>query len=152
MVSLVILKYFDEMIFKGCVCYVLASLFCMSKREHSWNKEKCFLFHFENSFRSWDNFNFSDIQMTWRHQMPKHETQNTLHILGTKHVLVMKFGQFMWYCKIKVFIKKYMKIWSGNYRPLCRPLCIFKESSVKRILKRSTCWFGQISITLILHI
>ena len=32
-----------------------ASLFCMSKGEHLWNKEKCFLFHFESSFRSWDN-------------------------------------------------------------------------------------------------
>ena len=27
----------------------------LSKREHSWNKEKCFLFHLESSFRSWDN-------------------------------------------------------------------------------------------------
>ena len=31
------------------------SLFCMSKREHKWNKEKCFLFHFESSFHSGDN-------------------------------------------------------------------------------------------------
>ena len=29
---------------KGCVCYILASLFCMSKRQHLWNKEKCFYF------------------------------------------------------------------------------------------------------------
>ena len=53
--------------FKGCVCYIFASLFCMSKREHLRNKENCFLFHFENSFR----------------------------YLGSKHSLVMKFGQFM---------------------------------------------------------
>ena len=32
--------------FLGCVRYILATLFCMSKREHLWNKEKCFLFHF----------------------------------------------------------------------------------------------------------
>ena len=38
---------------KGCVCYIFASLFCMSRRQHLWNKEKCFLFHFESSFRSW---------------------------------------------------------------------------------------------------
>ena len=37
-----------------CVRYIFVSLFCMSKREHLWNK-KCFLFHFESSFRSWVN-------------------------------------------------------------------------------------------------
>ena len=36
---------------KGCVCYIFASLCCMSKREHLSNKEKCFLFHFESYFR-----------------------------------------------------------------------------------------------------
>ena len=41
-------------IFKDFVHYIFASLF-MSKREHLWNKEKCFLFHFESSFRSWGN-------------------------------------------------------------------------------------------------
>ena len=40
---------------KGCIRYIVASLFCMSKREHLWDKEKCFLFNFESSFRSWDN-------------------------------------------------------------------------------------------------
>ena len=40
---------------KGCVRYIFASFFCMSKREHLWNKEKCFLFHFKISSRSWDN-------------------------------------------------------------------------------------------------
>ena len=39
---------------KGCFHYIVASLFCMSKREHFGNKEKCFLFHFENS-SFWDN-------------------------------------------------------------------------------------------------
>ena len=41
--------------FKGWVPYIFTSLFCMPKREDLWNKEKCFLFHFESSFRSWDN-------------------------------------------------------------------------------------------------
>ena len=40
--------------FKGCVRYIFASLFLCLK-EHFWNKEKCFLFHFESCFRSWDN-------------------------------------------------------------------------------------------------
>ena len=37
---------------KGCVRYIFASLFFMSKMEHFRNKEKCFLFHFESSFHS----------------------------------------------------------------------------------------------------
>ena len=40
---------------KGCVCYIFASLFWMSKRGQLWSKEKCFLFHFESSPCSWDN-------------------------------------------------------------------------------------------------
>ena len=36
----------------GCVRYIFASLFGMSKRKHFQNKEKCFLFHFESSSRS----------------------------------------------------------------------------------------------------
>ena len=39
-------------LFKGCVHYIFACLFCMSKREQSRNKEKCFLFHLKSSFRS----------------------------------------------------------------------------------------------------
>ena len=41
--------------FKGCVPYIFASLFCMSKSEHFWNKEKCLLFYFESSSRFCDN-------------------------------------------------------------------------------------------------
>ena len=36
---------------KGCVRYIFASLFCISKREHFRTKEKC-LFYFESSSRS----------------------------------------------------------------------------------------------------
>ena len=63
--------------FEGCVRFFFASLFCNSKREHLWNNKKCFLFHFKSSFRSWDNriLTFQNIQMLWRHQMPKHEHQ-----------------------------------------------------------------------------
>ena len=42
--------------FKGCVRYIFASLICMSKREHLWNKEKCFLLPIESCFCSWDNY------------------------------------------------------------------------------------------------
>ena len=62
-------SYFDIVqVFKGCVCYIFTSLFCKSKREDLWNKKKCFLFHLESSFRSWDN--------QGRHQLPRHETRN----------------------------------------------------------------------------
>ena len=37
---------------KGCVHYIFANLFFMSKREHFRNKEECFSFHFESSFLS----------------------------------------------------------------------------------------------------
>ena len=43
---------------RGCVRYILTSLFCMPEREDLWNKEKCFLFHFVSFFHSfcfWDN-------------------------------------------------------------------------------------------------
>ena len=48
------LKCFINML-KCYVHYIFANLFCLSKREHLGNKEKCFLFHFESSFHSWDN-------------------------------------------------------------------------------------------------
>ena len=68
-------------IFKGCVRYIFASLFCISKREHFRNNEKCFLFHVKSSSRSWrwSNFNILGIQIWWHHQMPKHETRNTYY-------------------------------------------------------------------------
>ena len=40
---------------KACVRYIFTSLFCKSKKRDLWSKEKCCLFHFESSFRSWDN-------------------------------------------------------------------------------------------------
>ena len=49
------LKWLFPMEVKGCVRYIFASLFCMSKIEHLQNKEKRFSFHFESSSRSWDN-------------------------------------------------------------------------------------------------
>ena len=33
---------------KGCVHYIFAGLFCMSKRQQLRNKDKYFLFHFES--------------------------------------------------------------------------------------------------------
>ena len=50
-----ILAELFNMCLKGCVHYIFTSLFCMPKREDLWIKGKCFLFHFESSFHSWDN-------------------------------------------------------------------------------------------------
>ena len=54
-VSLEISNFMSIQFFKGCVHYIFASLYCMFKRQHFWNKKKRFSFHFESSFRSWDN-------------------------------------------------------------------------------------------------
>ena len=66
---------------KGCFHYFFASWFCKSKGEHLWNKEKCFLFHFRSSFRSWDNqiltfeiFKYHDVI---KFPSIKHETHFT---------------------------------------------------------------------------
>ena len=79
---------------------------------------------------------------------------NTKHILlnnlGSKRSLVMRFGQFMKYYKIYVFIKKFYEKY--GLETSSRPFLIFTESSVKTILSRSVCWFGQILIDLLLHI
>ena len=84
--------------FKSCVLYIFNSLFFVSKRKHLWNKEECFLFHLESSFRSWNNqiltFQIFKCQTSWNAQ-----AWNTKHIwlnnLGSKHSLVMKFGLFI---------------------------------------------------------
>ena len=42
--------------------------------------------------------------------MSKHETRNILLInLGSKHTLVIKFGQFMQHYKRAIFSKKFLK-------------------------------------------
>ena len=62
---------------KGCVRYIFASLFCMSLLK----QENMFFIslrkHF--SFLRQSDCNFSDIQVSWRHQMPKHEIRNKFY-------------------------------------------------------------------------
>ena len=96
--------------FKGCVRYIFANLFFKSKREHLWNLEKCFLFHFKSSFRYREN----QILVFWIFKFRnvikclsiKQEIQFTEY-LGNKHSLLMNCGQFMSYCKRKDFIEKF---------------------------------------------
>ena len=63
--------------------------------------------------------------------MPKHETKHiSLNNLGYTLSLVMKFGQFMLYYKIKFFIKIFYE--KCDLDTSCSPFLIFKESSVKK--------------------
>ena len=74
--------------------------------------------------------------MSWRHQMPKHETRNILlNNLGSKRIMVMTFAQFMQYYKI-ILTNNYKKKIYENYGlgTSDRPFLIFKESAVKKIL------------------
>ena len=70
--------------------------------------------------------------------MPKHETRNILlNNLGSKRSLVMKFGQFMQYYKIIFLSKNATK--NVAWKLVADPFKFFEESSVKKILWRSTC-------------
>ena len=77
---------------KNCVSYIFASLFCKPKRELLWNKEECFLFHFESYFRSWNN-QISTFQIFKCHYVIKCPSMSW--ITWEVHSLEMKFGQFM---------------------------------------------------------
>ena len=98
--------------FKGYACYIFTGFFCMSKREHLWNKEKCFLFHFKSSCCSWHNqlwtYYVFHIMMSSNAKVwnTKHMVLNNL---GSKHHLLIKFGQFMQYYKIFFFSKNSTK-------------------------------------------
>ena len=73
-----------------------------------------------------------------------------LNNLGSKHSVVMKFGQFMQYYKIIFFIKKFYE--KCGLETSSRHFPTLKESSLKKILWRSAWCFGQILIDLLLHI
>ena len=94
------------------------------------------------------HFRYSDIMTSSNAQA--WNTKQILNNLGSKRSLVMKFGQFMQYYKIFFLIKKLYK--KCGLETSSRPFLIFTESSVKNILWRSVCWFGQILIDLLLQI
>ena len=126
--------------FKGSVQCIFASLFLKSKRKQLWNLEKWFLFHFKNLFsfsRKW-NFRILDIQISWRHKCLsiKQEIYFNLYSkhLGSKHSLLMKFGQFMSYYKRK----NYQTIQQKLYLEISsRPFCVCKELSTTSIGKQN---------------
>ena len=68
------LSFFVKPPLKGCVRYIFASLFCMSKRERLRNNENTLYFTSKALLvREKSTFNILDIQM------PKHGTRNTYY-------------------------------------------------------------------------
>ena len=128
-------------------------VFFMSKREHFWNKENVFYFTLKILFVleiiRFLFFRYSNV-MTSSNAKAVNTKHILLNYLGSKHSLLLKFGQFMYYYKRKFFIKKLYKKYCQQTSS--RPFLIFKESSVKRNLRRSMCWFGQYLKILLIHI
>ena len=95
---LLITKIINFKDFKGCVRYIFASLFYLSKRKQLWNKKNCFLFYLQSSLRSWDSQILS-FQMFKVMTSSNAQAWNMEHILlnnlVSKYNLIMKFGQFM---------------------------------------------------------
>ena len=104
-------------IFTGFLCYIFASLCFISKREHLWKKEKCFLLYFNSCFRFWDN-QILTFQVFKCYGVMKCLIMKSKYILlnnfESKHSLVKNFGQYMSYHKN--LVKKILqKRWAGNY-------------------------------------
>ena len=66
---------------KGRDRYIFASLFLSIKERFCEIRKNVFLFDFKSSFRSWEKskVRILDIQISWRHQMPKHKTRNAFY-------------------------------------------------------------------------
>ena len=88
------------------------------------------LISLQKLFSLWrkSNFRILEIQVPCHHQMPYHKTRNTffLNKLGSKHSLLMKFGQFRSYYKRNNSSKNSKKIvtWKTSSRPfyVCKEL------------------------------
>ena len=104
---------------------------------------KLFLFHSKLFlFLRKSIFRIFDIQVLWRHHMPKHKTRNTFHwITWEVNSLLMKFGQFMWYYKRKKNQKIPRKLRPGNY--LQDLLCLQRIKYIfywkMKFLEQATC-------------
>ena len=97
------------------------------------------------------SFNFSDIQMSWRHQMSKHETRNILYGI-TWEVNTVWWWNSASLCRVtkeQFLTKKYVKNVAWKLVP---GSLIFKESSLKKNFRRSVCWFWQVLIVLLIYI
>ena len=66
---------------ESCIRFIFASLLFKYAGEHLWKKEKRFFYFILKALfiNKKINFRISDIQIPWRHQMPKHKTRNTFY-------------------------------------------------------------------------
>ena len=98
------------MFFKGCVRYILASLFLSIKECSLCEARKKKLFHFKSSF--WfsrkSNFRILDIQISRRLKIPKHKTKTfLLNNLETKDSVSMNLTNLCHITKGKKFLKNF---------------------------------------------
>ena len=117
------------MIFKGCVCYIFTSLF-LSLNESTCQTRKIFFILRQNicSLSRNSKFRILDIQISWRHQMPKHKTRNTFYwIMWKVNSLLMNYWQFISYYKRRYLIKKLYK--NCVLKTSSRPFCVSKKLS-----------------------
>ena len=86
-----------------------------------------FLFHFKSSFCYQKNqfLEFSDIQVSWQHQMHKHKTKNTFYWINLKVNSVNKFWTVYVILQKKKSYKKLHK--NCNLKISSIPVCIRKE-------------------------
>ena len=96
--------------FKGYACYIFTGFFVCLKESIFETRKNAFYFT-SKALLVLDTINFEHItySVSWCHQMPKYETRNILNNLGSKHHLLIKFGQFMQYYKIFFFSKNSTK-------------------------------------------
>ena len=88
------------------------------------------------SFSRKSNFRILHIQISWRHQMAKGKARNTFYWItweGSKHSLLMKFGQVMSNYKRKNFINKFYR--NCDLKTSSRFFCVCKELSTTSIGK-----------------
>ena len=103
------------------------SLVCfLSLNESTCQTRKIFFILHQNfcSLSRNSKFKILDIQISWRHQMPKHKTRNTFYwIMWKVNSLLMKYGQFISYYKRRYLIKKLYKncVLKTSSRPFCVP-------------------------------
>ena len=86
------------------------------------NEDKCFLFHFKPIFVL-ENSTFSNFMITLN-AYAKNKKYISVNNLGSKHSLLVKFGQFMSYHKSKNFIKIFCK--NCGLKISSRPLCLHR--------------------------
>ena len=82
-------------------------------------------------------FRILDIQILWRHQMPRHKTGNTFYwIMWKVSSLLMKYGQFISYYKRRYLIKNYTK--TASWKLVLGPFVFPAHPLENEFLKQAT--------------